>query len=103
MKACWINIYKHMSFSLKLELKSNNKVIVTNSATNESRKVNLGFIQDASRDPLSMLIQYKYYEIIINSEAVWRRIKQLDIAPQQISKASTVASSVLKLKLKDTQ
>lgn len=90
-----------MSPSLKLELKNSSKVLVTNIATNEFREVSLAFIQDATRDSLSMLIQYKYYEVIINAEAVWSRVKQLDVAPQQIQKVSQTTSVILKLKLKD--
>ena len=81
-----------MSLCLKLELRNSNKVVVTNSQTNESREVNLGFIQDITRDSLSMLIQYKYYEIIINSESVWSRIKQFDVVSRQITKANRATS-----------
>ena len=93
-----------MSFSLKLELKNSNKVLVTNSATNEFREVSLAFIQDVTRDSLSMLIQYKYYEVIINAETVWSRVKQLDVAQQSTRKVSQTSSLILKLRLKgDTE
>lgn len=90
-----------MSLCLKLELKNNNRVIVTNSETNESREVNLAFIQDATRDSLSILIQYKYYEVILNSESVWCKVKQLDVVPKQIKQAARATSLTLKLELQD--
>ncbi|MEL6578809.1 MAG: hypothetical protein AAFQ14_03575, partial [Cyanobacteria bacterium J06621_12] len=77
-----------------------NKVTVINSETNESREVNLIFIQDAARDSLSMLIQYKYYEVIINSKSIWRRVIQLETAAMlQKIESPKAASLVLKLKL----
>ncbi|MBE9045612.1 hypothetical protein IQ255_14565 [Pleurocapsales cyanobacterium LEGE 10410] len=64
-----------MSLSLKLELKSDNQVIVTNSLTNESRKVSVSFLQRVTNNSLTMLFQYKYYELIINAEETWRSIE----------------------------
>ena len=45
-----------MSLSLKLELKSDKKVLVTNSETNEQQEVTLGFLQQITRDSLLMLV-----------------------------------------------
>lgn len=64
-----------MSLSLKLKLKSDNQVIVTNSLTNESKKVSVSFLQRVANNSLTMLFQYKYYELIINAEETWRSIE----------------------------
>ena len=64
-----------MSLSLKLELKSDNQVLVTNLLTNESKQVKVGFLQEAAADSLTMLFQYKYYELMINAEETWRKVK----------------------------
>lgn len=96
-----------MSSSLKLELKPNNQVVVTNLQTNESREVSLSFIQQASRDSLAMLIQYKYYEVIINAETIWRIVKQSSIKaevkkePTQSIKPTHSKSLSLKLERRD--
>ncbi len=96
-----------MSSSLKLELKPNNQVVVTNLQTNESREVSLSFIQQASRDSLAMLIQYKYYELIINTETIWRIVKQSSIKAEvkrestQSIKSTQSTSLSLKLELRD--
>ena len=67
-----------MSLSLKLELKSDNQVIVTNSLTNESRQVSISFLQRVANNSLTMLFQYKYYELIINAEETWRSIESFN-------------------------
>ena len=67
-----------MSLSLKLELQPNNKVIVTNSFNQESKEVTLNFVQNATRNSLDNLIQYKYYEILVNAEGVWNQVKYFD-------------------------
>ena len=103
----YIYINENMSSSLKLELKPNNQVVVTNLQTNESREVSLSFIQQASRDSLAMLIQYKYYELIINTETIWRIVKQSSIKaevkrePTQSIKSTQSTSLSLKLERKD--
>ncbi len=63
-----------MSLSLRLELKSGNKVLVTNSETKEQKTVSLGFLANITGTPLSDLIQYKYYELLINAERYWGSI-----------------------------
>ena len=67
-----------MSLSLKLELKSSKKVLVTNSETNQQKEVTLGFLQEITRDSLLMLVQYKYYELIINAERHWNSIQRFN-------------------------
>jgi hypothetical protein len=64
-----------MSLSLKLELKADKKVLVTNSQTNEQKEVTVSFLQEATGDSLLMPMQYKYYELFINAEKAWNRIK----------------------------
>jgi hypothetical protein len=64
-----------MSLTLKLELKPDNQVLVTNLSTNEYKQVIVSFLQEAAADSLMMLFQYKYYELIINAEEVWRKVK----------------------------
>jgi len=96
-----------MSSSLKLELKPNNQVLVTNLQTNESREVSLSLIQQASHDSLNMLIQYKYYELIINTETIWRIVKQSSIKAEEKkgslkSSRNSIALS-LKLELRDNK
>lgn len=63
-----------MSFTLKLELKSDDRVLVTNLESNETREVTMNFIQRVTNDSLVMLAQYKYYELLINTEKVWDRV-----------------------------
>lgn len=90
-----------MSFSLKLELKSNNEVLVTNLQTNEFRQVSLSFIQNVANDSLSMLIQYKYYEMLLNTEAIWERVKRCNIDKIKTDiKLQQPKSFILKLELK---
>ena len=50
LKQYFSGINKNMSLSLKLELKPNNQVLVTNLQTSESRQVSLSLIQQASHD-----------------------------------------------------
>ncbi len=64
-----------MSLSLKLESKSNNQVLVINPSTNESKEVSVSFLQKAAGDSLTMLFEYKYYELIINAEEIWRKVQ----------------------------
>ena len=64
--------------SLKLELRSDNRVLVTNLETDETKEVTMSFIQKAANDSLLMLVQYKYYEILINTEKIWSRVKHFD-------------------------
>ena len=73
-----------MSLSLKLELKSNNKVLVTNSETQERKEVNLSFLQEITRDSLLMLVQYKYYELIINAGRHWNSLKRFSAEREKI-------------------
>ena len=92
-----------MSLSLKLELKSNNRVLVTNLNTNESYEVALSFIQNATHNSLSMLIQYKYYELLLNTETIWRIVKQSNIQAEvkkESLKSKNSISLILKLELK---
>ena len=67
-----------MSLTLKLELRPNNKVMVTNSLNHQSKEVTLNYVQNATRTSLDNLIQYKYYEILINAERVWNQVKYFD-------------------------
>ena len=64
-----------MSISLKFKLTSDKTVLVTNNKTNEQKKVPLSFLQEATGDSLLMLMQYKQYELLINAEKAWSRIK----------------------------
>lgn len=66
------------SLSLKLELKLSNQVLVTNSQTGEQKQVTLNFIQKITRDPLYMLVQYRFYELMINASKHWEAIKLFD-------------------------
>lgn len=93
-----------MSLSLKLELKPNNQVLVTNLQTKESRQVSLTLIQQASHDSLTMLIQYKYYELLRNTETIWRIVKQSNIndeVKKESIKSTKSTSLSLKLELRD--
>ncbi|GAB4525253.1 MAG: hypothetical protein Tsb0014_04440 [Pleurocapsa sp.] len=63
-----------MSFGLKLELKSNNIVLVTNLKNNEIKEVTMNFLQRVTHDSLLMLAQYKYYELLIDTETVWNKV-----------------------------
>ena len=63
---------------LKLKLKNNNDVVVTNSQTGESRIVTMRFIQKAAGDSLLILVQYKYYELLVNTDRIWQKLKQFD-------------------------
>ena len=65
-----------MVLSLKLELKSNYYVLVTNSETKEQIEVTLNFIQKITKDSLSMLCQYKHYELIFGTEGHWNKLKK---------------------------
>ncbi len=67
-----------MALSLILELKSNLNVLVTNSETKEQREVTLSFIQTVTKSYLSMLCQYKYYELIIEAEKYWNKLKRFN-------------------------
>ena len=76
-----------MSFGLKLELKSNNKVLVTNLESNEVKEVTLNFIQRVTHDSLMMLAQYKYYELLINTEKVWNQILHFNSETEKLIEA----------------
>lgn len=73
-----------MSLSLKLELKSGNKVLVTNSETKEQKEVTLSFLQEITGDSLSMLAQYKYYELILNAEKHWNSLRRFNSEIEKI-------------------
>lgn len=73
-----------MSLSLKLELKADNKVLVTNSDTKEQKEVTFSFLQEATGDSLLMLMQYKYYELLINAEKAWNRIKYFNAEREKL-------------------
>ncbi len=68
-----------MSLSLKLELISENRVLVTNSITNEQREVTLAFLKNITGDFLSLLIEYQTYELIINAKQHWQRVLNFDL------------------------
>jgi hypothetical protein len=68
----------NMSFCLKLELKSDKKVLVTNSETNQKIEVTLGFLQGLTGDAFLLLVQYKYYELYYNAERVWQRVEHFN-------------------------
>lgn len=74
-----------MSLSLKLELKANKKVLVTNSETNEQKEVTVAFIQQVTGNSLLMLMQYRYYELLINAEKSWNRIKHFNTQREEIT------------------
>jgi hypothetical protein len=86
-----------MALSLKLELKSNSHVLVTNIETKEQKQVTLCFIQKITNSSLMMLIQYQYYELIINADQHWNNLKRFDpelekiIATQQQIKEQIIA------------
>ena len=65
-----------MVLSLKLEIKSNYYILVTNSETKEQREVTLNFIQKITNNSLSRIGKYKYYELIIDAEKYWNSIKK---------------------------
>jgi hypothetical protein len=67
-----------MTLSLKLELKSNSHVLVTNILTKEQIEVTLDFIQKITKNSLMMLIQHQYYELIINADQHWNNIKRFE-------------------------
>lgn len=67
-----------MALSLKLELKSNSHVLVTNFETKEQIEVTLEFIQKITNSSLMMLIQHQYYELIINAEQHWNNLKRFE-------------------------
>lgn len=73
-----------MSLSLKLELKSSNKVLVTNSETQEQKEVTLSFLQEITGDSLSMLVQYKYYELILSAEKHWNSLRRFNSEIEKI-------------------
>lgn len=73
-----------MALSLKLELKSNSHVLVTNIETKEQKEVTLCFIQKITNSSLMMLIQYQYYELIINADQHWNNIKRFDPKLEEI-------------------
>ena len=68
-----------MSLSLKLELISENRVLVTNSITNEQREVTLAFLKNITGDFLSLLIEHHTYELIINAKQHWQRVLSFDL------------------------
>ncbi|MGL5836016.1 MAG: hypothetical protein ACRC1Z_22705 [Waterburya sp.] len=65
-----------MVLSLKLEVKPNNYVLVTNLETQEQIEVTFDFIQRVTKSSLLMLAQHKYYEIIIEADKHWNNIKR---------------------------
>ena len=67
-----------MALSLILELKSNFHVLVTNSETKEKIEVTLDFIQKVTKSSLSIIGQYKCYELIIEAEKHWSKLKRFD-------------------------
>lgn len=67
-----------MGLSLKLELKSNSHVLVTNLETKEQIEVTSNFIQKITKSSFSMLIQNKYYELIIDADKYWNYIKKFE-------------------------
>ena len=67
-----------MSLSLKLELKTDNKVLVTNSENHQQKEVTLAYIQKIMRNNLPILIQYKFYEVHINAQSTWNCVKYFD-------------------------
>lgn len=73
-----------MSLSLILELKADKKVLVTNSITKKQKEVTLSFLQEATGDSLLMLVQYKYYELLINAEKAWNRIKHFNADREKV-------------------
>ncbi|MDJ0689578.1 MAG: hypothetical protein QNJ41_13810 [Xenococcaceae cyanobacterium MO_188.B32] len=76
--------YQYMSLSLILELKADKKVLVTNSITKKQKEVTLSFLQEATGDSLLMLVQYKYYELLINAEKAWNRIKYCNAEREKV-------------------
>ena len=65
-----------MTLSLKLELKSDSLVLVTNIETREQIEVTLNFLKKITKSSLAMLIQDRYYELIIDAEKYWSGIKK---------------------------
>lgn len=85
----------HMSLSLKLELKVDKKVLVTNSQTNEQIIITFSFLQEVTGDSLLTLIQYQSYELFINAEQVWNRIKYFN------PKTETIKQIYIEQKFRD--
>ena len=52
--------------------------------TNESQTVTMRYIQEAAGDSLLMLVQYKYYELIINTDKIWQKVKRFDRQTERI-------------------
>ena len=73
-----------MSLFLKLELKANERVVITNSSTQEQKNVPLGFLNEVMGNSLPMLIQYRYYELIINAEEHWNKIQRFNPETEKI-------------------
>lgn len=67
-----------MALSLILELKSNFNVLVTNSETKEQIEVTINFIQKITKSSLSIIGQYKRYELIIEAEKHWSKLKRFE-------------------------
>ena len=65
---------KIMVSSLKLEVKPNNYVLVTNLETQEQIKITFSSLQKVTKSSLSILAQYKYYELILEAEKHWNNI-----------------------------
>ena len=65
-----------MVSSIKLEVKPNNCVLVTNIETQEQIKVTFSFLQKVTKSSLSILAQYKYYELILEAEKHWNNIRK---------------------------
>ena len=68
--------YKIMGLSLKLEVRANSYVLVTNLITQEQIKVTFYFLQTVTKSSLSTLAQDKHYELILEAEKHWNNISK---------------------------
>ena len=61
--------------------------MVTNFESNEVKEVTLNFIQRVTHDSLIMLSQYKYYELLINTEKVWNQVLNFNNETEKLIEA----------------
>jgi hypothetical protein len=63
-----------MSFHLKLELKPEKTVLVTNSETKEQREMTFDSLKEKTGDPLLLLLEYKHFDLYYNARSNWAAI-----------------------------
>jgi len=93
-----------MGLSLKLEVKPNNHVLVTNTETQEQIEVTLSFLQKVTKSSLMMLLEYKHYELILEAERHWSNLSKFqagkeieilkEIKLEELAKIQNIRSTV---------